>query len=73
MFENETMLEFTSKFLSIIISTNKVVFTSIHTMKVKGRPHEILFHIYLVFLSDCIYIFLCHLKADILWFKHQYL
>jgi hypothetical protein len=34
MFENETMLEFTSKFLSIIISTNKVVFTSYHTMKV---------------------------------------
>ncbi len=46
MFENETMLEFTSKFLSIIISTNKVVFTSIHTMKVKGRAHENLFDIY---------------------------
>ncbi len=45
MFENETMLEFTSKFLSIIISTNKVVFTSIHTMKV-GRANEILSDIY---------------------------
>jgi hypothetical protein len=46
MFENETMLEFTSKFLSIIISTNKVVFTSIHTMKVKGRANEIFPDIY---------------------------
>ena len=34
IFTNETLLEFSQKFLSISISTNKVVFTAIHTMKV---------------------------------------
>ena len=34
IFNNETELQFSGKFLSITISTNKVVFTAIHTIKV---------------------------------------
>ena len=34
IFNNETQLHFSAKFLSITISTNKVVFTAIHTIKV---------------------------------------
>ena len=34
IFNNETELHFSAKFLSITISTNKVVFTAIHTIKV---------------------------------------
>ena len=34
IFTNETALQFSDKFLSITISTNKVVFTAIHTIKV---------------------------------------
>ena len=34
IFNNETSLHFSSKFLSITISTNQVVYTAIHTMRV---------------------------------------
>ena len=34
IFNNETSLYFSNKFLSITISTNKVVYTAVHTMKV---------------------------------------
>ena len=37
IFNNETELQFSGKFLSITISTNKVVFTAIHTIKVQTR------------------------------------
>ncbi|XP_023330082.1 CD109 antigen [Eurytemora carolleeae] len=36
LFQNETRLEFTNRFLAIIISTNKVVFTALHTMRVRA-------------------------------------
>ena len=38
IFNNETELHFSAKFLSITISTNKVVFTAIHTIKVDQFP-----------------------------------
>ena len=34
IFNNETNLYFSNKFLSITISTNQVVFTAVHTMRV---------------------------------------
>ena len=37
IFNNETELQFSGKFLSITISTNKVVFTAIHTIKVRTK------------------------------------
>ena len=43
IFTNETALQFSDKFLSITISTNKVVFTAIHTIKVTITSHFSLF------------------------------
>ena len=40
IFNNETELQFSGKFLSITISTNKVVFTAIHTIKVDTKTHS---------------------------------
>ena len=44
IFNNETELQFSGKFLSITISTNKVVFTAIHTIKVRST-HDIVLYI----------------------------
>lgn len=35
VFNNETILHFSDKFLSITISTNQVVFTAVHTMRIR--------------------------------------
>ena len=59
IFSNETALHFSDKFLSITISTNKVVFTAIHTMKViKG--------FIVLFLIKSIQIRVIMLKTDLL-------
>ena len=40
IFNNETSLHFSEKFLSITISTNQVVYTAVHTMRVRCRNHR---------------------------------
>ena len=40
IFNNETSLYFSNKFLSITISTNQVVYTAVHTMRVSQNSYE---------------------------------
>ena len=42
IFNNETSLYFSNKFLSITISTNQVVYTAVHTMRVSQNNYEYL-------------------------------
>ena len=52
IFNNETSLYFSNKFLSITISTNQVVYTAVHTMRVSQNGYEYFISNHLVIFSD---------------------
>ena len=62
IFNNETSLYFSNKFLSITISTNQVVYTAVHTMRVSQNSYEYFISIILSYFQ----IRVIMLKTDLL-------